>query len=317
MHFYDLFNALKNDAEFYLAYNTWRPWFKHLRSLPENARMVPYYEPGKYDLAILDIDQQCVNKRMGKSIVYQQFNALIQDIPKIVINHGTPVNPEFCKIGDDMTFEQAEESCKKQIKEMVGNNIMVVNSFKASEEWGWGLPIIHGMNPDDWLDLPKEPRVFTALSPAGLDLYYNRECIIRVAQLLEEKEYQLYWARVNPPNDEFHFYREFLGRSLIYIDTSIRTPMNRGRTEAMLSGCCVVQVKGAHDLERFAIDGENMILVPNKPEKIAEILIDLIENQYERCVKIGQEAKKTAIKLFNYERYRADWLDLLKIVCEK
>jgi len=316
MHFYDLFNALKEDAEFYLVYNSSKEWYYQTRPLPENAHFVPYYEPGKYDLAILDIDQQCVDPDMGKSILFKEMRDLIQDIPKVVINHGSPVWPERLKIGDDESFEYAEKKCKREIRALVGDIPMVVNSYKAAfpDEWGWGIPIWHGMNPDDWWDLPKEPRIFTALSPGGCDTYYNRECMNEVARILREKyALELWWARVNVNTEKsFDTYREFLGRSLIYLDTSFRTPMNRGRTEAMLSGCCVVQVEGAHDLEKFAKPNENMIIVPNDPEKIAKKLSKLVNNYYDRCVRIGQAGKKTAIEKFNYKRYRQDWLTLIK-----
>ena len=55
MHFYDLFNALKKDCEFYLCYNTNKIWYLNTRPLPKNAHFVAYYEPGKYDFAILDV----------------------------------------------------------------------------------------------------------------------------------------------------------------------------------------------------------------------------------------------------------------------
>ena len=92
--------------------------------------------------------------------------------------------------------------------------------------------------------------------------------------------------------------------------------MNRARTEAMLSGSCIVQVEGAHDLDRFVKEGENMIIVPNDPEKIASILVDLIENHYEDCVKIGQRGKETAKRIFNYKRYREDWLKFIHDVLQ-
>ena len=247
MHFHDLFNALKDDADFYLAHNTNKPWFFDHRPLPSNACFVPYYEEGKYDLAILDIDQQCVNRRMGKSILFQEMNERIKDIPKIVINHGSPVYPEFLKSGDEMTFEQAEQKCKDEIKEMTAGMPMVVNSYQGAtdDEWGWGTPIVHGMNPDDWFDLEKEPRIFSALSPGGCDKYYNRERMNEVSRILEEKYgLPLWWAKVNiETGKSFDFYRKFLGGSLIYFDPSFRTPMNRARTEAMHSGCCIVQVE--------------------------------------------------------------------------
>lgn len=315
MHHYDLFNALKDDADFFLVHNTSRQWHFDYRPLPANASFVPFYEPGKYDLAILDIDQQCVNEKMGKSMLFCEMRDLTKDIPRVVINHGCPVYPEFLKIGDDMSFEQAEEKCREVIRRMTDGIEMVVNSYRATSpaEWGWGTPIVHGMNPDDWFDLGKEPRIFTALSPGGCDLYYNRECANEVARILFEKYgHTLWWAKINVETGKsFNFYREFLGGSLIYFDPSFRTPMNRARTEAMFSGCCVVQVEGAHDLERFARPDESMIMIPNRPDQIAELLAELLENQYDRCVVIGQEGKKTAIEKFSYKRYRDDWINLL------
>lgn len=315
MHFWDLFNALKNDADFFLIHNSSKKWYYETRPLPENASYVPYYEKGKYDLAILDVDQQCVNENLGKSRLYKEMRDRITDIPIIVINHGSPVYPEYLKIGDNETFEYAEKKCKREMRELVGNRTMVINSFAGAtdKEWGWGNPIWHGMNPDDWKDLVKEPRVFTALSPAGCDLYYNRERMNEVAQILENKYgIILWWARVNADTEKsFDTYRNYLGKSLLYLDTSFRTPMNRGRTEAMLSGCCVVQVAGAHDLNRFAVDNENMIIVPDNAEKIAEKVSYLLEEGYQEAVKIGQAGKQTAIETFNYKRYRQDWLDII------
>jgi len=314
MHFWDLFNALKEDADFFICHNTNKRWYDETRPLPENATMVAYYEPGKYDFAILDVDQQLANPDIGKRKIFVEFNELIQDIPKVVINHGCPVYPEFLKIGE-MNEQNAEDECRKRIKSLIDKVPMVVNSHEAASdnEWGWGYPIIHGMNPDDWFDLPKEPRVFTALSPGGCDEYYNRMCMDEVGRLFNEKySYLLAWAKRNVKTDKsFDDYREFLGRSLIYLDTSFRTPMNRARTEAMFSGCCVVQVEGAHDLDKFAVDGENIILVPNNPETIVNKLVDLIENHYDECVQIGQNAKKMAMEKFSYKRYRQDWLNFI------
>lgn len=318
MHAWDLFNALKDDADFYLIDNFWRSWrkkeFLAARPIPENVTFIPYYEEGKYDFAILNIDQQCINNKLGKSIVYEELNGRIKDIPKVVINHGGPVYPEYL-MTPNMTKPQAEEECRNIIKKMVGDNIMVVNSYEAASEreWGWGNPIWHGLDPDEWLDLPKEPRIFTALSPAGCDEYYNRDTLNEVIRLTKQNYgYEIYWAKMNVKTDgSLDDYKTFLGQSLIYLDVSFRTPMNRARTEAMLSGCCVVQVKGAHDLEKFAKDGENMVLVNNSPKEISDMLYTLIENNYNKALEIGQNAKKMASEKFNRLRYRQDWLKLI------
>jgi hypothetical protein len=321
-HQYDMLYALREDCAFYYCLNTKRQWDTSIRTVPHNLNFVTHYEPGKYDLAILHMDQQTIIDGHIKNLTYQQFNSVITDIPIVVLNHGTPVYPErFKEMGLDVSESESEDKCVALIKSLVGDHVMVVNSHTAAseKEWGFGFPVIHGINPADWRDLPKEPRVFTALSPFGFDTYYNRSCMTAVSKILsDEYGYVLGHAKVNvdtggSPDD----YKNYLGRSLVYLDTSIRTPMNRARTEAFLSGCCVVQVEGAHDLERWARHGENMILVPNKPGEIAAIIADMLENRYEEAVAIGKKGKQMAIEQFSPERYRHDWLTLLENLLQK
>ena len=319
MHQLDMITALKDDCEFYYCTNSWREWrtkdFTDARPVPENIHFVPYYEPNKYDVAIIHWDAQCINQTLYKGKLYHEFNNQIKDIPKIVINHTSPVYPEY-GLDNGETFEEHQKKTIEITKKAIGDNIMVVNShYCATEkEWGWGVPIVHGMDSEKFKPKTKEPRVFTALSPYAMDTYYNRQCMEAVAKNLEEfYGHTLWWAKLNVKTDvSFETYKDYLAKSLIYIDTSIRTPMNRARTEAMLSGCCVVQVEGAHDLDRWAKHNENIILVPNQPKVIAQIVTDLIENQYDKCIEIGKKARETAIKHFNYKRYRQDWIKLLK-----
>lgn len=325
MHYWDLFNALKEDCEFYLCHNNHRSWldprFLATRPLPENAQFVPYFEKDKYDLAILNVDQQIANEFIGKGIMQREMMAQVRasDTPLVILNHASPVYPEFLR-QNDMTDLESQQECIKLIKEVIQDNTMVVNSHTAAtdKEWGWGHPIVHGMDPEEWKPLEKEPRIFTALSPAGCDAYYNRECMNEVERLLKEDfGYKLFWAKANVNFKSPDEYKEFLSRSLIYLDTSFRTPMNRGRTEAFLSGCCVIQVEGAHDLERFSKNGENIILVNNSPKQIATKCVQMLEQNYDKAVEIGKNARKMAIKEFSRERFRQDWLKLIKKLTDK
>ena len=268
--------------------------------MPQNAKLVSQYRPGYYDLAILDLDQMCIDeKRSCKGILYRELNAQIKDIPKIVINHGSPVWPEF----------YTKEQIISKIKGLVGDNTMVVNSFQAKIDWGFGNVIWHGMGLDEWWDLPKEPRIVTAVSPAGLDTYYNRKLYRATTEQLGKEGIQIIHFRVNAFFNDWDDYRDYLGRSLIYFDYSLHTPMNRAKTEAMLSGCCVVTAKN-HDVELYIHNGINGFIIPNNPLSAAKLLTELIYN-YESCVKIGQEGKKVARMLFNRKRYREDWLKLI------
>jgi len=299
-HQYDLFNALK-DCQFDLLINNCREWAENSRPFPKNARMVSHYEPGKYDLAILDLDQQCIDSaRSCKGLLYRELNAIIKDIPKIVINHGSPIWPEV----------YTKEEIVKSIRKLVGYNVMVVNSHKAREEWGFGKVIWHGMGLDEWRDLPKDPRIVTAVSPAGLDAYYNRRLYKATDKELGKHGIQIVHFRIHAFFKDWDDYKDYLGRSLIYFDYSLHTPMNRAKTEAMLSGCCVVTAKN-HDVEKYIVDGKNGFIVKNNPYSASKLLLELI-NDYDRCIKVGQAGKETAQKLFNRERYRNNWLDLIK-----
>jgi hypothetical protein len=326
-HQSDMIHALKDDCDFHFCLNTKRQWsdskISGQRPIPENLKFVTHYEPGKYDVAILHIDQQVMSAHHQKRMIYEQFNAIITDIPKIVINHGTPVYPDGYPLAmrETMSPSQMQDDCIANVRSLMGNNIMVVNSHTSAseQEWGFGIPIVHGIDPEAWLDLPKEPRVFTALSSIGLDTYYNRQCLNDVSDILQNTYgYTLWHAKVNISTDTaLEKYKDFLGRSLLYLDVSYRTPMNRARTEAFLSGCCVVQVAGAHDLGKWAKPGENIVLVANDPDEIAKVVVDFLENRYSEALKIGKNGKTMALNEFNPERYRQDWLKLIRQVTKK
>ncbi|KKM67557.1 hypothetical protein LCGC14_1469880 [marine sediment metagenome] len=299
-HQSDLFNAL-SDCQFDLLINNCRSWAENSRPLPKNARMVSQYSPGKYDLAILDLDQQCIDEQKScKGLIYRELNDLIQDIPKIVINHGSPVWPEC----------HEPKEIIDGIKKLVGNNVMVVNSYQAKKEWGFGRTIIHGMGLDEWHDLPKDPRIVTAVSPAGLNTYYNRRLYDATKKELAKNETQIVHFRINILFNDWNEYRDYLGRSLIYFDYSLHTPMNRARTEAMLSGCCIVTAKN-HDVERFIENGVNGFIIPNNPFSASKLLNELMMD-YDRCIKVGRAGKQTARKLFNRNRYSNDWIKLIQ-----
>jgi hypothetical protein len=286
---------------------------------------VPYYESGKYDLAILHLDQQCFENSLwerGKGSVYREMNETIQDIPKIVIMHGTPYYPEMFPC--DITIDNFKELgfTEKQIgmsselirraKEVIGNNILVCNSYRAKEQWGWGETIIHGMDAEEWLDLPKEPRVVTMISPGGLDRYYDRTFLRAVKDLLEEKDIEHCHITVDAQFKTFDEYREFLGRSLLYFNPTRESPMPRARTEAMFSGCCVITTP-SQDADTFIKNGENGFLIKRNPEQVVNLIVELL-NDYPRAVKIGEEGRKTALQIFSGDRYRNDWTNLINKV---
>ena len=284
-----------------------RHWSEYARPKPSNIHWETHYEAGKYDLAVLHIDQQCVLQDLGKSRLYRHLRSVVNDIPVIVINHGSPVYPEMINWND----------CVRLMKKLVGNATMVVNSHQAKRDWGWGHPIIHGLDPAEWFDLPKEPRCITFISSAGIGTkYYGRMLLDEVrAKLWEKYKIKHLWVGQDYYPTGFDDYKDFVGRSLVYFNPTFGSPMPRSRTEAMMSGCCIITTP-YHDADTFIVNGQNGYLVDEKAEDIARLIKDCIMD-YRKTLAIGQEGKKTAIKLFSKERYQKDWLDLINNVLKQ
>jgi glycosyltransferase involved in cell wall biosynthesis len=314
--------AKKYPVKFHYLENNVRRWSPY-SNRPEPTtwlnkdefEWVTSYEPGKYDVAMLHVDQQHTDPNIGKGQLYRALNDYIQDIPKIVVNHGTPMWDEFYT--EDLVINggeiQTTKGPKKLVgmKEMIGDNFMIVNSYEAVDRWGWGYPLIHGMDASEWYDLPKEPRVVISLSPGGLDKYYNRQLLSAIKGEVKEKSgLDVIHITVNYMAKDWHDYKDILGRSLIYINPTLDSPMPRSRTEAMLSGCCVLTSKH-HGAEDFINHGVNGFIVPDNPLSYAEAIHYLLRDCYKDALAIGKRGKETAKKHFDIERYLDDVYNII------
>ncbi len=363
--------------------NNVKRWNWFARPLPKNVHWVPYYKKGKYDLSVLDVDQQCIDQRIGKGQLYRKLNEEIQDIPKIVINHGTPIWPENWEAGsvkhwklpigfDNSNFKKILKFQQKFLIEggettisgidvetegmerMIGRNKMIVNSFRAREQWGWGKVIWHGLDADEWWDLPKEPRSVSMISTGGLNYYYGRDFLNSTISRLREDfglrhiwvshpgSWTIYDSDLLPTGGGWDAYRDFIGRSMVFFNPTRESPMPRARTEAMLSGCCILttayqdedkfinldvrdlwaESEGTKDfidkIDRFInIKGVNGIIVPENPLAVAAVINHLIYDIPDICLRIGQEGKKIAKLLFSKERFDNDWTKLLNKTLEE
>lgn len=310
------------DVEFTYLENNVRRWSKYSpRPMPEHLKWATAYEPGKYDLAILHLDQQAADGDLGKGWLYRQLNKEIADIPKLVINHGTPMwdekyTEDIVINGGDILDRKGKTKHIDGIKAIVGDNFMVVNSYTAVERWGWGYPLIHGMTPSEWWDLPKEPRSLVQLSPGGLDKYYNRQLLTYIKTYTHEKVGQM---PIHIPLDytprTWDEQREILGSALLFINQTLDSPMPRSRTEAMLSGACVLTSRH-HDADKFIENGVNGFILPDNPLSYAETIYQLLNFRYKDAVEIGQRGKATAEKYFNTDRYLKDLWHIVSNVVE-
>ena len=319
-HDFALMTALKDVADFDLLINYTRRWEERARPLPENVQWVTHFEAGLYDLAILNVDQQCSSPNLNKAILPKHMKQAIEEIdpscPIIFINHATPVYPEFYPDANKTT-NYISEVLKKEILDIVKPYPMVVNSFQAADDWGYGTPIIHGMDPDFFKPQAiKEPRVCAFVTEAGIgDKYYNRSFLIAVMEELKEKYgVKLHWINTAGnfcAKDSKEFF-EFVGSSAVFFNPTFASPMPRSRSEAMLMECAIVTTP-QHGGSDYIKDGYNGFLVPhNNVEYAAKIINHLVTDGYELAIEMGKNARKTAINEFNMDRYREDWMKFLR-----
>ena len=71
-------------GQYDMIVNPYRGWGTSSRPFPPNARWVNYYEKGKYDLAILHVDQQSIynpsaGDRIHKGKLYLELREVIGD----------------------------------------------------------------------------------------------------------------------------------------------------------------------------------------------------------------------------------------------
>lgn len=299
-----------------LLMNPYRSWASVSRPMPENVHNVVEYKKGYYDFAILHVDQQSIydldaGDRISKGKLFLQAKEIIgDDIPIVVINHMTPFHDKY-----------DSDYVVRWIKDATKGAHMVVNSYQAAQQWGWGYPIIHGMDASEWHDLPKEPRAIVVLTPHGMEKAYRRIFLHQVKRRLDEVGVPLVWVGVDIKFKTFEDYRDYVGSSLVFFNPTWQSPRPRARTEAMLSGCCVVTTP-YHDADTFIEEGKNGFLTGKRimdhsqtqdnPDYAAKLIQRLVMEDPDEALRVGQAGKQTAMELFNQEEFAKQWVEFLE-----
>lgn len=299
-----------------LIINPYRTWGTSHRPFPKKCRWVTHFRKNYYDFAILHVDQQSIynpeqGDRIHKGKLYLELREAIgNDCPIVTINHMTPFHDKY-----------ESPYVVDFIKKMTKGTFMICNSYEARKQWGWGHTVIHGLEVDEWWDLPKESRAITVLSPAGMEKAYRRIFLTTVRRMLDQMGVPFVWVGVDMKCSSFDEYRDFLGRSLVFFMPTWQSPRPRARTEAMMSGACIVTTP-YQDADTFIKHGENGFLtsratikdprVMDNPEATAKLIKRLVIDEPDLALKMGQKAKKTARELFNYKKFADQWIEVVK-----
>jgi glycosyltransferase involved in cell wall biosynthesis len=263
-------------------------------------------------VALLHLDQWCADFNL-RALPFRVQRHLTAHITQVIIMHGTPENTEN----------------RRAILRLIGDLPVVCNSYQAAAEWDageqradkYGLPqfraIIHGYAASEFFNYPlaqRQREICTICSGGDTSgIYHGLPLVRRLQRALPE----LLWYGANPQaglgnrpwQQNYQAYREMLAASLIYFSPTRRAPMPGARTEAALSGCCVVSVPG-NDWEDYVRDGVNGYIVRTYSQAVS-ILTDLLAQPAE-AYRVGQAGRRMAIERFGVTRLAADWLTVLR-----
>jgi len=259
----------------------------------------------RLDLSLLHLDQWC-DRDPVRAFPFRLMRSLTRDLPQVLIMHGTPDDPDN----------------RRRILKLIGDLPVVCNSEQAREEWDggeeredrYGRPqfttVIHGYKTDEFLNFPvweRRREAITICSGGDLSRWYHGTAIVE--RLM--RDVNLHW--VGPLGDRpwchsYSEYKKMLASSLIYFSPTRRAPMPGSRTEAALSGCCIVSVPG-NDWESGVVHGVNGYDLESY-ESIRDCLRYLIAHP-SKAHMVGQEGRKRALKAYEHTRYVREWMGLL------
>ena len=246
-----------------------RPVRKDLKDL---VRYVLRYEPSRYDAAILHVDRECLDPAAwtcGRGAIYEEMNDLISDIPKIVMLHGTPGQVKY------PSRYSAPGRILDRVRDIAGDKCVVVESRQAAQEWGCGVPVTHHLDPAEWFDLPKQPRVLIPRIRGR----YSSERDLTFASLVNEelrsRDIVCCWIGETYSPVDWNDYRQILGRSLIYLDLAEDSSSPRARAEAMFSGCCLLCFP-THDAATLLSNGINGFVIGRQVSTIGSLVDELL-----------------------------------------
>ena len=306
-------------------------WGYSKRPLPRNDTLKKLRDINikNYDLAILHFDENCLHPEHTNNVIgenwglnFKYFVEKLGDIPKIGICHGTPqfygaYTPNYSGADLMQVIEPARQSLVNYLKDIM----VICNSHQAEREWGFhkSRTIWHGFDPAEFPRSLYHKAVIGLTNMIGRPHYRGLSILNAVNSYLPEhlqtegivtpepKNYK------DKENNDYAFakYRNYIDvirEYSIYFNPTVRSPMPRSRTEAMMCGLVTVSYK-SHDVDMFIRNGINGFYSED-PKELADYIIFLSKNSSE-FKKISDESYKTAIDVFNNDRYLHDWQETI------
>lgn len=318
-------------------------WEYKSRPLRPNATLVPlkWTNINKFDLAILHFDENVLTQKYCQGIIPPEWGLLFHylksnlKIPMVAICHGTPQfydQYDFRNERPDMLITVIEEERQRMV-DFMGDTLVICNSYQAQREWGFknSKVIWHGFDPAEYPPALYQKQIITVVEGMrqrphfhGYYLFQKVTQGIRCDTLsgdMPDTDVKvpepscLYFDKNQYAYHKFRNYVDFIRQYSIFFNPTLRSPMPRCRAEAMMCGLAIVSTNN-HDADMFIKNGVNGFY-GDDADGLREILKYLIKYPA-RAEQIGREGRKTALKVFDNNRYLNAWQETIEeIIGEK
>ncbi len=305
-------------------------WYYTNRPFPDNDTLRKFEEINQkdYDLAIVHFDENCLSPEHTNNVLCANWGASMRmfmervHLPKVAVCHGTPqfYGQYTNNINQHYDFRVIEESRKKLVDYM-RDTLVVCNSHQAEREWGFAKSkcIWHGFDPAEYPLSTYSKKVTGLLHLSGRPHYRGHKYLANVCiglpdelrpQAIVPEEPIMYGNRKNNEYAyaKFRNYIDAIRQYTLYFNPTLRSPMPRSRTEAMMCGLITVSVDN-HDVSMFIENGVNGFY-SNSVDELVNFIVSIFRS--ESALKdMASRSRKTAVDIFHNDRYLSEWQSVL------
>jgi glycosyltransferase involved in cell wall biosynthesis len=306
-------------------------WGYDQRPLRPNVRLVPAesVDPSAFDLAIVHFDENVLCPDLSNGVLGAEwgdtFRWFIENIklPMVAVCHGTvPFVGQYAANADAIRQFELYQSEADNLRNALADVNVVVNSYQAADEWYFrrSRVIWHGLDPQEFNEGTHELDIIHHGIDQHRPHYRGAHALRQALKILEAEGLKISShkhestapvPRSDPRFSDFAFkdWVDHLGRHKVYLNTTLRSPMPRSRTEAMLCGVIPVSLDN-HDVSRFIQNGVNGFC-SSSIEELAEFCKTVCRDEQMRK-KMSEAARATAMDLFNHDRFLTEWVNLVE-----
>lgn len=292
-------NLAKTNHNFYLLQGEHiKPWNEKYAKLPSNHYLLNPKNQRQLPLHIT-IDLVLSQNKFGQFEIAKQIADRLQ-CPLISLEHTLPPNGS----GTDYLTQMFNKQ---------GNINIFISEF-SKNKWGWektnAAVIHHGIDTENFIDRKaKREKIVCSIVNDWIDR--DQFCGFNFWQQVTGQPNPLFDLNVwgDTPNlststkNISHLIDE-LNRSLIYLNTSLVSPIPTSLLEAMACGC--IPVSTSTCMIPQIIKHEYNGFISNDPLKLRKYIQEILEDP-EKYKEISINARKTIGEMFSLEKFVDNW----------